>query len=78
MEKAKQHGHIRGWVKTDESGKTPFTQSNQRLTQMKICQLIFILLSKNPILRMNYYIEAEFVFDDDKLLTGEKAKARKS
>jgi protocatechuate 3,4-dioxygenase beta subunit len=41
---------------------------------MKIYQLIFILSIKEPNIENEYYID-EFVFDDDKLLTGEKRKA---
>lgn len=67
-----RHGYIRGWVKSDENGKysiytvrpAPYPNANE---PAHIHPTI-----KEPDLN-EYYID-EFVFDDDKLLTGEKRK----
>jgi len=72
-ENAKRHGHIRGWVKTDEQGNyaiytirpTPYPNEN-------IPAHIHTSI-KEPNIENEYYID-EFVFDDDKILTGEKRK----
>jgi protocatechuate 3,4-dioxygenase, beta subunit len=73
-EQAKRHGHIRGWVKTDENGKyaiytikpTPYPNDN-------IPAHIHTSI-KEPNIDNEYYID-EFIFDDDKFLTIEKRKA---
>jgi protocatechuate 3,4-dioxygenase, beta subunit len=73
-ENAKRHGHIRGWVKTDENGNysiytikpTPYPNDN-------IPAHIHTSI-KEPNIENEYYID-EFIFDDDKLLTAEKRKA---
>jgi len=67
------HGYIRGWVKTDSRGRyaiytlrpAPYPDNN---TPAHIHVVI-----KEPKLN-EYYID-ELVFDDDKLLTGQKRKA---
>lgn len=72
-ENAKRHGNIRGWVKTDEQGNyaiytirpTPYPNEN-------IPAHIHTSI-KEPNIENEYYID-EFVFDDDKILTGEKRK----
>lgn len=67
-----KHGYIRGWVKSDENGKysiytvrpAPYPNANE---PAHIHPAI-----KEPDIN-EYYID-EFIFDDDKFLTGEKAK----
>ncbi len=68
-----RHGYIRGWVKSDANGKysiytvrpAPYPNTN---FEAHIHPSI-----KEPNIAKEYYID-EFVFDDDKLLTGEKRK----
>ncbi len=68
-----RHGYIRGWVKTDVNGKyaiytvrpAPYPNTN---FEAHIHPSI-----KEPTIDKEYYID-EFVFDDDKLLTGEKRR----
>ncbi len=68
-----RHGYIRGWVKSDVNGKyaiytvrpAPYPDTN---FEAHIHPAI-----KEPNIDNEYYID-EFVFDDDKLLTGEKRK----
>ncbi len=73
-EKAKRHGHIRGWVKTDENGKySIYTIKPAPYPKDNIPAHIHTSI-KEPNIDNEYYID-EFVFDDDKLLTGEKRKA---
>lgn len=73
-EAAKRHGHIRGWVKSDEKGRysiytiKPGPYPNERMPAH-----IHISI-KEPDIEDEYYID-EFVFDDDKFLTAEKRKA---
>jgi len=73
-EKAKRHGHIRGWVKTDENGKySIYTIRPAPYPNENISAHIHTSI-KEPNINNEYYID-EFVFDDDKLLTGTKRKA---
>ncbi len=73
-EKAKRHGHIRGWVKTDENGNySIYTIKPAPYPNDNIPAHIHISI-KEPNIDNEYYID-DFVFDDDKLLTGEKRKA---
>ena len=66
-ERAKRHGHIRGWVKTDTNGRysiytirpAPYPDRNNPAH-------IHISI-KEPNIANEYYID-ELVFDDDKLL----------
>jgi protocatechuate 3,4-dioxygenase, beta subunit len=73
-ERAKRHGHIRGWVKTDSNGKysiytiIPGPYPNEDMPAHIHTSI------KEPTIDNEYYID-EFVFDDDKLLTTEKRKA---
>ena len=68
-----RNGYIRGWVKSDANGKyaiytirpAPYSNTN---FEAHIHPAI-----KEPNIDKEYYID-EFVFDDDKLLTGEKRK----
>ncbi len=68
-----RHGYIRGWVKSDARGKyaiytvRPASYPNTHF-EAHIHPTI-----KEPNIEKEYYID-EFVFDDDKLLTGEKRK----
>ena len=73
-EKAKRHGHIRGWVKTDENGKySIYTIKPAPYPNDNIPAHIHTSI-KEPNIDNEYYID-EFIFDDDKFLTGEKRKA---
>ncbi len=73
-EKAKRHGHIRGWVKTDENGKySIYTIRPAPYPNENIPAHIHTSI-KEPNIDSEYYID-EFVFDDDKLLVGAKRKA---
>ena len=73
-EKAKRHGHIRGWVKTDENGKySIYTIRPAPYPNEDIPAHIHTSI-KEPNVGNEYYID-EFVFDDDKLLTSTKRKA---
>ena len=73
-EQAKRHGHIRGWVKSDENGKysiytiRPAPYPNDNMPAHIHTSI------KEPTINDDYYID-EFVFDDDTLLTSEKRKA---
>jgi len=68
-----RHGYIRGWVKSDANGRysiytvRPASYPNSEF-EAHIHPAI-----KEPGIDKEYYID-EFVFDDDKLLTGEKRK----
>ncbi len=73
-EKAKRHGHIRGWVKTDEKGNySIYTIRPAPYPNEDLPAHIHISI-KEPTIENEYYID-ELVFDDDKLLTAEKRKA---
>jgi protocatechuate 3,4-dioxygenase beta subunit len=71
--KAIRHGHIRGWVKTDENGKYGiYTIKPAPYPNEDMPAHIHISI-KEPNMPNEYYID-EFVFDDDKLLNAEKRK----
>jgi protocatechuate 3,4-dioxygenase, beta subunit len=73
-EKAKRHGHIRGWVKTDATGNySIYTIKPAPYPNDNIPAHIHTSI-KEPNIDNEYYID-EFIFDNDKLLTGEKRKA---
>jgi protocatechuate 3,4-dioxygenase, beta subunit len=73
-EKARRHGHIRGWVKTDEAGRySVYTVRPAPYPGWDEPAHIHISI-KEPNIDDEYYID-EFVFDDDPLLTGAKRKA---
>lgn len=73
-EKAKRHGHIRGWVKTDDNGKySIYTVRPAPYPNSDIPAHIHTSI-KEPDIANEYYID-EFVFDDDRLLTTEKRSA---
>lgn len=73
-EKAKRHGHIRGWVKTDSQGKYALYTIRPAPYPNETMPAHIHLSIKEPDIKNEYYID-EFVFDDDKLLTGAKRKA---
>jgi protocatechuate 3,4-dioxygenase, beta subunit len=73
-ENTKRHGHIRGWVKTDEKGQYAiYTIKPAPYPNDNIPAHIHTSIKEQNI-ENEYYID-EFIFDDDKLLTGEKRKA---
>ena len=73
-EKTKRHGHIRGWVKTDQKGQySIYTIRPAPYPNENIPAHIHTSI-KEPNIANEYYID-EFVFDDDKLLTSNKRKA---
>jgi protocatechuate 3,4-dioxygenase, beta subunit len=72
-EKAKRHGHIRGWVKTDENGNYAIYTIKPAPYPNENMPAHIHLSIKEPNIDNEYYID-DFVFDDDKLLTGEKRK----
>ena len=73
-DKAKRHGYIRGWVKTDVDGNySIYTIRPAPYPNNNIPAHIHTSI-KEPNIDNEYYID-EFIFDDDKLLTGKKRKA---
>lgn len=73
-ELAKRHGQLRGWVKTDDTGKySIFTSRPAPYPNNDIPAHIHLSI-KEPNLKDEYYVD-ELVFDDDILLTKEKRKA---
>jgi protocatechuate 3,4-dioxygenase, beta subunit len=67
------HGHLRGWVKTDNEGKySIYTTRPAPYPGNNIPAHIHMII-KEPKLN-EYYID-DLVFNDDKLLTAEKRKA---
>jgi len=69
-----RHGYIRSWVKSDENGKySIYTVRPAPYPNADMPAHIHPAI-KEPNVDKEYYID-EFVFDDDKLLTGEKRKA---
>jgi len=72
-EKAKRHGHIRGWVKTDIDGNySIYTIKPAPYPNADIPAHIHTLI-KEPDIGNEYYID-EFIFDDDTLLTAAKRR----
>lgn len=70
-EKAKRHGHIRGWVKSDQNGKfTIYTIRPAPYPNENIPAHIHLSI-KEPAIRNEYYTD-DIVFADDPLLTTEK------
>lgn len=73
-EKTKHHGHIRGWVKSDEKGRySIYTIKPAPYPNENIPAHIHISI-KEPSIGNEYYID-DLVFDDDPLLTGDNRKA---
>ncbi len=72
--RAKRHGHIRGWVKSDDQGNyTIYTIRPAPYPNLKEPAHIHISV-KEPNIEKEYYLDA-LVFDDDRLLTTDKRKA---
>ncbi len=66
-EKAKKHGHLRGWVKSDLNGNySIYTIRPAPYPNEDLPAHIHISI-KEPAIENEYYID-DFVFDDDKLL----------
>lgn len=66
--KARRHGYLRGWVKTDEKGKyTIYTIRPGSYPNSQNPQHIHMLV-KEPRHKNEYYID-DIVFEDDPLLT---------
>jgi protocatechuate 3,4-dioxygenase beta subunit len=73
-ERAKRHGHIRGWVKTTTAGLYAiYTIRPAPYPDADIPAHIHTAI-KEPSIANEYYID-EFVFDNDPLLTSAKRKA---
>lgn len=67
-EKAKRHGHVRGWIKTGKDGKYAlYTIRPAAYPNTDNPEHIHVVI-KEPAAANEYYID-EFQFDDDKLLT---------
>jgi protocatechuate 3,4-dioxygenase, beta subunit len=75
--KAKRHGHIRGWVKTNENGEYSIYSIKPAPYPSDNIPAHIHTSIKEPNIDNEYYID-DFVFDDDKLLTTEKRKALKN
>lgn len=73
-EKAKRHGHIRGWVKSDQQGNYSIRTIRPAPYPNESIPAHIHTSIKEPDIDNEYYID-EFVFDDDKLLTTAKRKA---
>ena len=67
------HGYIRGWVKTDSSGKYSIYTVRPGTYPTRDEPAHIHLTIKEPNTIKEYYID-DFVFDDDKLLTTAKRK----
>lgn len=72
-ERAKPHGHIRGWVKTDENGKYSIYTIRPAPYPNRDDPAHIHISIKEPKIANEYYIDA-LVFDDDKLLIPAKKK----
>lgn len=73
-DKAKRHGHIRGWVKTDEKGEYSIYTIKPACYPNDNIPAHIHLSIKEPAIANEYYVD-DLVFDDDKFLTAEKRKA---
>lgn len=73
-EKAKRHGHIRGWVKTGKEGKYAIYSIRPAPYPSGSIPAHIHLAVKEPGINNEYYIE-DFLFDDDKLLVESQRKA---
>ena len=67
---ARRHGHLRGWVKTNESGEYKFTTIKPAPYPSRDNPAHIHPIVKEPD-KNEYYID-EYLFDDDPLLTQEK------
>jgi len=68
-----RHGYIRGWVKSDSNGKYAIYTVRPAPYPNRNFEAHIHPSIKEPNIDKEYYID-EFVFDDDKLLTGDKRK----
>jgi protocatechuate 3,4-dioxygenase, beta subunit len=68
-----RHGYIRGWVKSDANGKYAIYTVRPAPYPNRNFEAHIHPAIKEPNIDKEYYID-EFIFDDDKLLTGEKRK----
>ena len=66
-EKAKTHGHIRGWIKTDENGKYAIYTIRPAPYPNDVSPAHIHLSIKEPEIDNEYYTD-DINFDDDKLL----------
>lgn len=72
-EQARRHGHLRGWVKTDDQGHYAiYTNRPASYPNSRAFAHIHVFI-KEPDLEHPYYID-EFVFNDDPLLTAADRK----
>lgn len=69
--KGQTHGYIRGWVKTDSSGRYTIYTVRPGVYPAGDEPAHIHLTIKDPHAKMDYYID-DLVFDDDKLLTTAK------
>ena len=72
-EKAKRHGYIRGWVKTDANGKYTIKTIRPAPYPNDVLPAHIHLAVKEPDIENDYYTD-EINFDDDKLLIPYKKK----
>ncbi len=72
--KARRHGHIRGWVKTNAQGHYAIYTNRPAPYPDQSMPAHIHLAIKEPTLPTEYYVD-ELVFDDDPLLTSAKRKA---
>jgi protocatechuate 3,4-dioxygenase beta subunit len=70
-ERARRHGHIRGWVKTDASGRYTLRTIRPAPYPHGDIPAHIHLSIKEPRIANEYFID-DFVFDDDELLTAQK------
>ena len=73
-ERAKRHGHLRGWIKSDDHGNYAIYTIKPGAYPNDDMPAHIHTSIKEPNIKEEYYID-EFVFDDDPLLTGKKRKA---
>jgi protocatechuate 3,4-dioxygenase beta subunit len=73
-EKAERHGHIRGWVKTDASGRYAIRTIRPAPYPHTTNPAHIHVAIKEPKIANAYYID-ECLFDDDVFLTTQRRKA---
>lgn len=72
-EKARRHGHIRGWVRSDKDGHySIYTIRPMHYPNERFAAHIHVFI-KEPDIANEYYID-ELVFDDDQYLTAEERR----
>lgn len=76
-ERAKRHGHIRGWVKTDENGNYSIYTIRPSPYPNRDAPAHIHIAIKEPNIDDEYYIDS-FVFSDDRLLTRKKREQFKN